>query len=67
MVVYDQEILWFQGYGKRNYFDSNSGPPTIDDYVALASITKTFTGMMMFQLRDKGIISLDQAGNRMRT
>jgi len=30
IVVYDQQVLWSKGYGKQNFTDPNSPPPTAD-------------------------------------
>ncbi|KAK5583809.1 hypothetical protein RB653_005411 [Dictyostelium firmibasis] len=59
-IVYRDEIVWSKTYGNVNPLDENSPPLTIDNAIRIASITKTFTDLMMFQLRDKGTIdSLD--------
>ncbi|KAM9968176.1 hypothetical protein ACTFIW_002612 [Dictyostelium discoideum] len=56
-IVYRDEIVWSKTYGNVNPLDENSPPLTIDNAIRIASITKTFTDLMMFQLRDKGTIS----------
>eukprot|EP01132_Coremiostelium_polycephalum_P011352 gene11352-13899_t len=58
-IVYRDQIVWSKAYGKVNPLDENSPPLTIDNTVRIASITKVFTDLMMFQLRDKGLINLD--------
>ncbi|KYQ91917.1 beta-lactamase family protein [Tieghemostelium lacteum] len=59
-IVYRDEIVWSKGYGNVRPLDPTSPPLTIDNAVRIASITKVFTDVMMFQLRDKGVISLDE-------
>ena len=51
-IVYDQEQIFTQGYGSRNVFNSSSPPPSGDDLVEIASITKTFTDIFLYYLRD---------------
>jgi CubicO group peptidase (beta-lactamase class C family) len=72
-VVYDQDNVWSKGFGRQNPFDPNNlQPPTRDSVyvtetkivltlhrVAIASITKAFTTLMLAQLRDHGVVSLD--------
>eukprot|EP00759_Apiculatamorpha_spiralis_P051937 PhF_6_TR5551/c0_g1_i1/m.7923 len=54
-------VFWEKGYGKRNYSDpTNNAPPTLDNVVRIASISKVFTCILLFKLRDEGIVaSLD--------
>jgi CubicO group peptidase (beta-lactamase class C family) len=58
-VVLDQHTIWTKGYGRANHFDPASKPPTGDNFLKVASITKTFTSQLLFVLRDKGIVHLD--------
>jgi len=58
-VVYDQDILWSNGYGLNNPFNPKSGPPTVNSVVRIASITKVFTDIMLMYLRDEGVVDLD--------
>ncbi|EGC30566.1 hypothetical protein DICPUDRAFT_50700 [Dictyostelium purpureum] len=58
-IVYRDQIVWSKTYGNVNPLDPKSPPLTLDNAVRIASISKTFTDLMMFQLRDKGIVSLD--------
>jgi len=59
-VVYDQDILWTKGYGRRNPFNvSDPSPPDADSVVRIASITKVFTDLMLLMLRDAGLVKLD--------
>lgn len=56
-VVYDQELVWSQGFG---YADLESQRPATPDTVyRIASVTKTFTATMLMQLRDAGRLQLD--------
>ncbi|GAM25603.1 hypothetical protein SAMD00019534_087780 [Acytostelium subglobosum LB1] len=58
-ITYRDELVWSKAYGQVNPLDPKSPPLTIDNTVRIASITKTFTDLMMYELRDRGIISLD--------
>ncbi|KAN0031238.1 hypothetical protein ACTA71_010323 [Dictyostelium dimigraforme] len=59
-IVYRDEIVFSKAYGKINPLDENSPNLTVNNNIRIASITKTFTSLMMFKLRDQGIIkSLD--------
>ncbi|EFA83792.1 hypothetical protein PPL_02860 [Heterostelium album PN500] len=58
-IVYLDELVWYKAYGHINPLDNSTNPLTIDSNIRLASITKVFTDIMMFQLRDKGLLNLD--------
>jgi CubicO group peptidase (beta-lactamase class C family) len=58
-VTINQTQAFFAGYGKRDARATSSPKPSSSDLVWIASITKTFTSLLMFQLRDEGLISLD--------
>ncbi|KAF2069471.1 hypothetical protein CYY_009216 [Polysphondylium violaceum] len=58
-IVYQDQIVWSKTYGNVDPLDPKSPPLTLDNNVRIASITKVFTDLMMYQLRDKGVISLD--------
>jgi len=58
-IVYDQEIISSKGYGFNNPFNTSQGPPSIDSGIRIASITKVFTDIMLMNLRDDGLVSLD--------
>ena len=60
-VTVGRRRAWFKGYGKRDAREAASPPPAEDDLVWIASITKTFTALLLFQLRDEGLVSLDSA------
>jgi CubicO group peptidase (beta-lactamase class C family) len=56
-VVYDQELVWSQGYG-HSVLDGNV-PADADTIYRVASISKLFTATMLMQLRDAGKLNLD--------
>jgi CubicO group peptidase (beta-lactamase class C family) len=51
------ELLWFAGIGTGEVGSKNTPGP--DDQYLIASNTKTFTAVMVMQLRDEGRLSLD--------
>ena len=56
-VVYDQEIVWAEGYG---YSDLEENVPATPSTVyRIGSITKLFTSTAVLQLRDQGKLRLD--------
>ncbi|ELR16649.1 betalactamase [Acanthamoeba castellanii str. Neff] len=57
-IVYDQELVWGQGYGLIDTADPSSQVDTNTIY-RVGSITKLITNIMLFQLRDQGKLSLD--------
>jgi CubicO group peptidase (beta-lactamase class C family) len=57
MVVREGRILARQNEGLRNL--ERREPVTDDTIYHWASITKTFTGIAIMQLRDRGLVSLD--------
>lgn len=58
-VVYQGELLWGAGYGCADL--ETGAPVTLDTRFRIASITKTFTATGILQLRDAGLLSLDDA------
>ncbi len=56
-VVRGGDLLWFAGIGTTDM--ESTQPPGPDDQYLIASITKTFTAVMVMQLRDEGRLSLD--------
>lgn len=56
-ITYDQDLIWNHGFG---YSDLQTTTTTDQNTIyRIASITKTFTATAIFQLRDKGIINID--------
>ena len=56
-IVYNGQLLWGRGYG---YADLESKTAvTLDTRFRIASITKTFTATGILQLRDAGMLRLD--------
>lgn len=60
-IVHDQEVIWSKGYGMA-YLDDEV-PVTPDTPFWIASITKTFVGLLFLQLEADGVISLDDRIN----
>ena len=61
-IVFDQQTLWSGGFGTRNYTRSAphaAVPPAPTDLVRIASITKVFTDVLLFKMRDAGLVGLD--------
>ena len=56
-VVYDQELVWAQGFGYANVEDEVAATP--QTIYRIASITKLFTSTALLQLRDAGKLQLD--------
>lgn len=61
-VIAEGELVWFKGYGVANL--ATRAPVTEDTVFRIGSITKTFTGLSLLELRDEGRISLDDPINR---
>src|SRR5215468_7395083 len=56
-LVYDQELVWARGFGYANVeAHVATTPQTI---YRIASITKLFTSTAVMQLRDAGVLQLD--------
>lgn len=58
-IVVGQETAWTQGYGYRNVSEPSQGLPRSSDLVRVASISKVYTAVLMYILRDAGVIALD--------
>ncbi len=56
-VVYDQELIWSRGIGFHDL--QQQAPATPSTIYRIASITKLFTSTAILQLRDAGMLSLD--------
>ena len=62
-VVRNGALVWQEGVGSAD-LDEPGRPPGADDQFLIASITKTFTAVMVMQLRDEGRLSLDDTLER---
>ncbi len=58
-IVYDQTLLWHKGFGYADV--EQETPATASTLYRIASITKLFTGTAIMQLRDEGLLQLDDA------
>jgi len=56
-IVRDQELVWSAGFGYADV--ENKSRPDQDTISRVASITKTFTATAIMQLRDEGLLRLD--------
>jgi len=67
-VVKDQELAWSKGYGS-SHFDTGDGASfkevTPETPFWIASVTKTFLGLLFLQLEEQGEINLDDHINDM--
>ena len=57
-VVRDHRLIWGEGVGSAD-LGRPGEPPTADSQFLIASITKTFTAVLVMALRDEGKLSLD--------
>jgi len=57
-IVYDQDILWTQGFGFADRDKKIKAQPST--IYSICSISKLFTSISVMQLRDKGKIDLDE-------
>lgn len=60
-LIFQDSLKSFHSFGTTNINNIKSGPPTPSTLFRSASITKSFTSLMLLKLRDKGILSLDDA------
>eukprot|EP01084_Bolivina_argentea_P244087 408989_1 len=51
-IVYDQSQIFTKGYGSRDIFNASAPPPSGNDLVEVASITKIFTDLLLYYIRD---------------
>ena len=58
-IVFDQNTMFTKGYGYNDIANKSNGPPTSQSLVRIASITKVFTTMLMYILRDASLITLE--------
>src|SRR5262249_29741864 len=56
-VVVDGDLVWFKGYGSPDV--ARRQQVTADTVYRIGSITKTFTGLALLELRDEGKLSLE--------
>jgi len=56
-VIYDQTLVWSQGFGYADLATQKATTPTT--IYRIASITKLFTSLAILQLRDAGLLQLD--------
>lgn len=56
-IVHDQQLVWARGFGYRDV--ARKLPATTRTVYRIASITKTFTATAILQLRDAGLLQLD--------
>jgi CubicO group peptidase (beta-lactamase class C family) len=56
-LVIDGELAWWHGVGRADL--DRPDPPNADSLARVASITKPFTATAILQLRDEGLLSLD--------
>lgn len=58
-VVYDQKILWKVGLGSAE-MGPKARPVSPDNIFRIGSISKVFPDLMLLQLRDRGVLDLDE-------
>ncbi len=58
-IVYDQDIIWSKSFGYTSL--TTKTPVTSNTVFRIGSITKLFTATMLMQLRDAGLLRLDQS------
>lgn len=67
-IIKDKKIVWSEGYG-ASHFDTGDGDEfkkvTPDTPFWIASVTKTFLGLVFLQLEEEGKINLNYAINDM--
>jgi D-alanyl-D-alanine carboxypeptidase len=56
-VIHGDDLVWFSGIGFADVAERR--PPEDTTIYRVASITKTFTGTAIMQLRDEGLLHLD--------
>jgi len=61
-VVHDQELVWSGGFGWADVADRR--PATPETVYSICSISKLFTSVAVLQLRDRGLLELDDPVSR---
>lgn len=56
-IIYDQTLIWSRGFGLANL--QHNVPASAQTIYRIASITKLFTSVAIMQLRDAGLLQLD--------
>ncbi len=56
-IIHDQDIAWMKSYGYADLAAKTL--PTLKTIYSIGSITKLFTATMLMQLRDAGLLRLD--------
>lgn len=57
-VIRDGDLIWADGFGSADLTDPQA-PPDADTQHLIASISKTFTAVLVMALRDEGKLTLD--------
>lgn len=57
-IVRSDELAWFGGFGRADL--EHDAAPTLDSLARVASVSKTFTATAIMQLRDEGLLDLDE-------
>lgn len=58
-LVYDQDVLWTQGYGLKNLSNPAQGAPDGDTMYRIGSNTKLFTTLLALIAQDSGMLSFN--------
>jgi len=56
-IVHDQELIWSKGFGYAHVEEGIAAAP--DTIYSICSISKLFTSVSVMQLRDEGLLRLD--------
>lgn len=56
-IVYDQDLIWSKGFGYAHVDEQVAAAP--DTIYSICSISKLFTSIGVMQLRDEGLLRLD--------
>ena len=56
-IVHDQDLIWSRGFGSAHLEDGVAAAP--DTIYSICSISKLFTSISVMQLRDEGLLRLD--------